>query len=153
MRAISNGLATITATAKDGSGIETSSDIVVGEELLGLELYYLTGDGVEGAMEPGENYHVLKYKEAVSGWGGVHINKADTGTSASKTDISMKIDDIQTTFFKGNQRQYKCQKITYDLTQVFRLEKNISRHGSVLIILNPERQGETVQDSSFIKRR
>lgn len=167
VRAISNGLATITATAKDGSGIETSSDIVVGEELLGLELYYLTGDGVEGAMEPGENYHVLKYKEAVSGWGGVHINKADTGTSASKTDISMKIDDIQTTFSKGISANTNA-KITYDLTQVSGSKKyfqtwvgidyiksgKTGRDGARFLVYKEEIAEENLlYDSSIIKQQ
>ena len=117
VRAISNGQATIKATAQDESGVNTSLDILVGEDMMKLELYYLTGDGVEGAMEAGDDYQVLKYDDAVSGWGGVHINKADTGTSASNTDISLKIDDIQTAFSKGISANTNAQ-ITYDLTRI-----------------------------------
>ena len=122
VRAISNGQAAIQAIAQDGSGVHASLDVTVGADMMALELYYLTGDGVEGAMEAGEDYQVLKYENAVSGWGGVHINKADTGTNASKTDISMKIDDVQTTFSKGISANTNAQ-ITYDLTQISGMKK------------------------------
>ena len=54
--------------------------------------------------------------------GGVHINKADTGTDKSTTDISMKIDGVQTTFTKGSSANTNAQ-ITYDLSKVEGTEK------------------------------
>ena len=113
VRALGNGVATLKATAKDGSKVQTTTEVTVGEDMLKLDTYYLTGDGVEGAMEAGEGYQVLKYEDAVSGWGGVHINKADTGTDKSTTDISMKIDNQQTTFANGLSANTNAQ-ITYE---------------------------------------
>ena len=122
VRALGNGVATLKATAKDGSKVQTTTEVTVGEDMLKLDTYYLTGDGVEGAMEAGEGYQVLKYEDAVSGWGGVHINKADTGTDKSTTDISMKIDNQQTTFANGLSANTNAQ-ITYDLSKVAGTEK------------------------------
>lgn len=122
VRAISNGQATLKAIAQDGSNVQSALDVTVGADMMALELYYLTGDGVEGAMEAGDDYQVLKYEDAVSGWGGVHINKADTGASASTTDISMKIDGVQTTFAQGISANTNAQ-ITYDLTRISGVKK------------------------------
>ena len=122
VRALGNGVATLKATAKDGSGVQATAEVTVGEDMLKLDTYYLTGNGVEGAMEEGEGYQVLKYENAESGWGGVHINKADTGTDKSTTDISMKIDGVQTTFTKGLSANTNAQ-ITYDLSKVEGTEK------------------------------
>ena len=64
-------LATLKATAKDGSGVQATAEVTVGEDMLKLDTYYLTGNGVEGAMEEGEGYQVLKYENAESGCGEV----------------------------------------------------------------------------------
>ena len=75
---MSNGTAVITASAADGSDVSASAEITVGAELLDRDVYYLTGDGVEGAMEASDDYQVLDYTaDSVSGWGGIHINRAE----------------------------------------------------------------------------
>ena len=121
--ALSNGTAMITATAEDGSEVSASAEITVGAELLDMDVYYLTGDGVEGAMEASDNYQVLKYTaDSVSGWGGIHINKADTGSSASTTGISLNIGGVQTAFDKGISANADAQ-IIYDLSDYAGVEK------------------------------
>ena len=121
--ALSNGTAVITAAAEDGSEVSASAEITVGAELLDMDVYYLTGDGVEGAMEASDNYQVLKYTaDSVSGWGGIHINKADTGSSASTTGISLNIGGVQTAFDKGISANADAQ-IIYDLSDYAGVEK------------------------------
>ena len=121
--ALSNGTAVITAAAADGSDVSASAEITVGAELLDMDVYYLTGDGVEGAMEASDNYQVLKYTaDSVSGWGGIHINKADTGSSASTTGISLNVGGVQTAFDKGISANADAQ-IIYDLSDYAGVEK------------------------------
>ena len=101
-KALSSGTATVTVTAKDGSGVSATIDVTVGSKVQGMDVYYLTGDGVEGAMEATEDYGVIKYRsDSSSGWGGIHINKADTGSTTSTTPISLNIGGTQTAFEKG----------------------------------------------------
>ena len=121
--AMSNGTAVITASAADGSDVSASAEITVGAELLDRDVYYLTGDGVEGAMEASDDYQVLKYTaDSVSGWGGIHINRADTGSGASTTGISLNIGGIQTAFEKGISANTDAQ-IIYDLSEYAGVEK------------------------------
>lgn len=120
---LSNGTAVITAAANDGSEVSASAEITAGADLQDMDVYYLTGDGIEGAMEATEEYQVLKYTEdSVSGWGGIHINKADTGSSASTTGISLNIGGIQTAFDKGISANTDAQ-IIYDLSGYAGAEK------------------------------
>ena len=120
---LSNGTAVITAAAADGSEVSTSAEITAGAGLLDQDVYYLTGDGVEGAMEASDDYQVLKYTaDSVSGWGGIHINRADTGSGASTTGISLNIGGIQTAFEKGISANTDAQ-IAYDLSEYAGVEK------------------------------
>ena len=121
--AMSNGTAVITASAADGSDVSASAEITVGAELLDRDVYYLTGDGVEGAMEASDDYQVLDYTaDSVSGWGGIHINRADTGSNASTTGISLNIGGIQTAFDKGISANTDAQ-IIYNLSEYAGVEK------------------------------
>ena len=120
---LSNGTAVITAAAADGSEVSASAEITAGAGLLDQDVYYLTGDGVEGAMEASDDYQVLKYTaDSVSGWGGIHINRADTGSGASTTGISLNIGGIQTAFEKGISANTDAQ-IAYDLSEYAGVEK------------------------------
>lgn len=115
-RALSSGTAVVSVEAKDGSGTTAQAEVTVGAEVQGMDVYYLTGDGVEGAMEATDEYGVIKYNaDSVSGWGGIHINKADTGASASTTPISLNIGGTQTVFEKGISANTNAS-ISFDLT-------------------------------------
>ncbi len=112
----------------DGDGKLTNADMnllrkLTVEVIETSNVYYLTGDGVEGAMEATEEYEVLKYtSDSVSGWGGIHINKADTGSSASATGISLNIGGVQTPFEKGISANSDAM-IIYDLSTLAGVEK------------------------------
>ncbi len=113
VRVLAQGKAIITAEAKSGAKAEV--EIITDKAEQKVSTWMLTGDGVEGALEETDAWNVLKYTEAISGWGGVHINRADTGTAASTTPISLQIDGVQTTFERGISANATAQ-ITYDLS-------------------------------------
>lgn len=122
--ALSSGKAAITATANDASKTQGTASVTVGEKVQDMVPYYLTGDGVEGAMEPTDVYRVIQYAaDSVSGWGGIHINKADTGTGASATGISLKINGKQTAFDKGISANADAM-VSYDLSAFEGMQKH-----------------------------
>lgn len=118
VRILGQGTAVITASSTDGSNV--SASVTVATEKAGetVSVWMLSGQGVEGALEKGDGYDVLLFEEnPASGWGGVHINKADTGANASTTPISMKVDGAQVTFDYGLSANAPAQ-ITYDLSSL-----------------------------------
>ena len=119
VRVLSQGKAVISAEA--ASGAKAEAEIITDKAEQKVQTYMLTGDGTEGALEETDAFKVLKYTDAVSGWGGVHINKADTGNAASTTPISLKIDGVQTTFERGLSANATAQ-ITYDLSSLAELD-------------------------------
>ncbi|WP_230399463.1 glycoside hydrolase family 2 TIM barrel-domain containing protein [Novisyntrophococcus fermenticellae] len=122
--ALSSGKSTITATANDASKTQGTASVTVGERVQNMVPYYLTGDGVEGAMEPTDVYRVIQYAaDSISGWGGIHINKANTGTGVSTTGISLKINGKQTAFDKGISANADAM-VSYDLSAFEGMQKH-----------------------------
>ncbi|MFA9465797.1 MAG: glycoside hydrolase family 2 TIM barrel-domain containing protein [Velocimicrobium sp.] len=121
---LANGTATIFASSKEtGSVISGTQVIAPVSTVTGLDYAYLTGEvneannvyGTETVTAASDG--AIKFSSAVSGWGGVHINEADTGEKQSNTAISMKIGGVQTTFAQGMSANTDAT-FTYELTGI-----------------------------------
>ena len=118
------GSATITATAADESGVTAEMTLKTANADTKYDIWYLTGEGVEGAMEKGEDFDVLNFdaNASESSWGGIHINKADSGTAASSVNLSLRLAGKPAVFDKGLSANANA-KIVYDLTQLPKTDK------------------------------
>lgn len=119
LAALKPGTATLTLAAQDDSGVTKTITVT---STTGLsedwKAWRLTGTGPEGTGEAGEQeagaLHFADTSE--SGWGGIHIDRADTGNGASSTVLSMKTGGFQSVFADGLSANTNAL-IEYDLSQ------------------------------------
>ena len=124
---LKEGSASVTAAAADESGVTASVTRKTANADTKYDTWYLTGEGVEGAMEKGEDFDVLLFDASASqsAWGGIHINKADSGTAASKTGLSMRIVGEQVAFDQGLSANANAT-LVYDLSSLPQNEKTLT---------------------------
>lgn len=123
---VGEGTAVLSAAALDESGVVSTVEIQTANAGQDGTVWMLSGNGTEGALEATDDFNVLLFDEAsVSGWGGIHINRADNGTSASSAPISMKVSSSQTVFEYGISANAAAQ-IIYDLRALPAGEKTFS---------------------------
>ncbi len=120
---LKEGTAELTVASVDNPEITASVTLKTSKADTAVNTWYLTGNGREAAMEKGEDFDVLLFDEnSTSGWGGIHINKADNVSSgASKTGLSMRLGDGAIPFEKGLSANTNAE-IIYDLSSIKDIE-------------------------------